>query len=97
VIGAGHASLQVPRDGRRYTLRVEAPGFVPVSDVLRASGDAQISRTLVALDAGAPPRPRSTHATTHATTPATPPTAPPRSPPPALVPNRRPIDPTYPE
>jgi serine/threonine protein kinase len=93
VIGAGHASLRVPRDGRSYALRVEAPGFVPIRDVLRASGDAQISRTLIALDAGAPPRPRSTHTTTV----VTPPSTPPRPSPPVLVPHRRPIDPTYPE
>jgi hypothetical protein len=95
VIGAGHASLRVPRDGRSYTLRAEAPGFVPFRDVLRASGDAQISRSLVALDGGAPAR-----VTAPSRRPATPPAATPRAPDPTaptLVPHRRPIDPTYPE
>jgi serine/threonine-protein kinase len=99
VIGAGHASLRVPRDGRSYALRAEAPGFVPFRDVLRASGDAQISRTLEALDGGSPARvtapsrrPPPPPAGTPAATPrATSPTAP------TLVPHRRPIDPTYPE
>ncbi|MFO0630029.1 MAG: hypothetical protein U0325_31000 [Polyangiales bacterium] len=92
VIGAGHASVRVPRDGRSHTLRVEAPGFVPVHDVLRASGDVQISRPLEVLDAGAPARPTPVaRPTTSAAT------APRGTPPPVQVPHRRPIDPTYPE
>jgi hypothetical protein len=54
-VGQGHAELLRPRDGRRYQLRLSAPGHANVSDVLVANADARISRVLAPL--GAPPPP----------------------------------------
>lgn len=51
VVGQGHAELLRPRDGRRYQLRLTAPGHANVSDVLVASADARISRVLAPLGA----------------------------------------------
>lgn len=89
VIGAGHASIRAPRDGRLYALRVEADGFVPYREVLRASGDVQISRTLLPRDAGAAPAPLP-----HAAPPRPQPRAP--GDPPVVIQHRRPIDQTWP-
>ena len=41
--GVAHAAVRTPRDGRRHTLRVEAPGFAPYSDVLRADTDLALT------------------------------------------------------
>jgi serine/threonine-protein kinase len=53
VVGQGHAELLRPRDGRRYQLRLSAPGHANVSDVLVAGADARISRVLAPLTAPA--------------------------------------------
>ncbi len=55
VVGQGHAELLRPRDGRRYQLRLSAPGHANVTDVLVAGADARISRVLAPL--GASPAP----------------------------------------
>lgn len=55
VVGHGHAELLRPRDGRRYQLRLSAPGHAHVSDVLVASADARISRVLAPMDPPAAP------------------------------------------
>jgi serine/threonine protein kinase len=57
VVGQGHAELLRPRDGRRYQLRLSAPGHANVSDVLVAGADARISRVLAPLIAPAAPVP----------------------------------------
>ncbi|MDO9021195.1 MAG: serine/threonine-protein kinase [Deltaproteobacteria bacterium] len=51
-LGAGHASVEVTRAGV-HTLRVEADGYLPYVDAVRADGDLRISRSLVrrAVDA----------------------------------------------
>lgn len=51
-LGAGHASMEVARGGA-HTLRVEADGYLPYVDAVRADGDLRISRSLVrrAVDA----------------------------------------------
>ena len=51
-LGAGHASMEVARGGL-HTLRVEADGYLPYVDAVRADGDLRISRSLVrrAVDA----------------------------------------------
>ncbi len=45
-LGAGHASTQVARGGV-HSLRVEADGYLPFVDSVRADGDLRISRSLV--------------------------------------------------
>ncbi len=46
--GVARAAVRKPRDGRRHTLRVEAPGFAPYSDVLRADTDLSLTIQLTA-------------------------------------------------
>ncbi len=46
-IGVGQAEVVRPQDGRRYQLQVEAPGFNPLTEVLRADGNVSIERSLV--------------------------------------------------
>ena len=43
-----------PRDGRRFQLRLSAPGHAAVTDVLVASADLRVSRVLVPLAAPPP-------------------------------------------
>lgn len=45
-LGTGHAVVDRPRDGRRWRLEVRARGFLTFSDVLTATGDVRVSRTL---------------------------------------------------
>jgi len=54
VVGAGHAEVVRPRDGRRIQLRLAAPGHAAVTDVLVASADLRVSRVLVPLAAPPP-------------------------------------------
>ncbi len=90
-LGAGHASTQVARGGV-HTLRVEADGYLPFVDAVRADGDLRISRSLVrrvqdAAPSPAPPAPGGVR-------PARPATPAPTTP---RVPGgRRPIDTRWP-
>jgi serine/threonine-protein kinase len=90
VVGQGHAELLRPRDGRRYQLRLSAPGHANVSDVLVASADARISRVLGPAGAPATPPPALVR-----TTPTPPPTPFPTLAP-ALAPSGRPHDRRHP-
>jgi hypothetical protein len=84
-LGAGRGGMNVPRDGRTYALRVTCEGYVPYTEVLRATGDVHISRALLPRDAGVDAVPaRRTRPTRP--TPAV--VAPPSG--------RRPIDPAWP-
>jgi serine/threonine-protein kinase len=53
-LGAGHASVRRPRDGRSYELRVEAPGHEPFREVVVASGDVTLARSLRPIPAPVP-------------------------------------------
>lgn len=90
VVGQGHAELLRPRDGRRYQLRLSAPGHANVSDVLVASADARISRVLGPVGAPAAPPPALVR-----TAPTSPPTPFPTLAP-ALPPSVRPHDRRHP-
>jgi eukaryotic-like serine/threonine-protein kinase len=90
-LGAGHASVEVPRGGA-HTLRVEADGYLPFVDAVRADGDLRISRSLLrrASDASTP-APRAPGDG------ARPPRVSPREPATARPPvGRRPIDTRWP-
>ncbi len=89
VVGQGHAEILRPRDGRRYQLRLSAPGHANVSDVLVAAADARISRVLAPLNGPTPPPPGPT--TVIVRQPAPPPTLVP-----ALVPAGNPHDRRHP-
>ncbi len=101
VVGHGHAELLRPRDDRRLQLRLSAPGFAAVSDVLSCSSDARVSRVLVSLTAPTPPPRQGTNARVAGSAPPQPPPTPPPPPPPNIDPPVRNhehprIDPTNP-
>ncbi len=54
-VGVGHAAVRRPRSGQRHDLRVEAPGFAPHIDVLRADTDQTLTLQLTADTPSAPP------------------------------------------
>jgi serine/threonine-protein kinase len=56
-VGRGGASVRQARDGRAHELRVEAPGYAPHTEVLRADGDVSVTAQLTPEDAAAPPAP----------------------------------------
>ncbi len=79
LVGQGHAEVLRPRDGRRYQLRLSAPGRANVSDVLVASADARVSRVLapmIALPTAPPSTPRSPSVSPPPSAPSPPPPAP---------------------
>ncbi|MFO0645542.1 MAG: protein kinase [Polyangiales bacterium] len=53
-VGVGHAAVRRPRSGERHDLRVEAPGFAPHLDVLRADTDQTLTLQLTADTPTAP-------------------------------------------
>ncbi|MFO0653152.1 MAG: protein kinase [Polyangiales bacterium] len=77
VVGHGHAELLRPRDDRRLQLRLSAPGFAAVSDVLSCSTDARVSRVLVSLTAPTPPPRQNNNARVVGSAPPPPPPPPP--------------------
>ena len=93
VVGAGHAEVVRPRDGRRIQLRLAAPGHAAVTDVLVASADLRVSRVLVPLAAPPDLVPRQPPRLTPQLLP--PPQAPPEPPRPRDHTHPR-IDPTNP-
>ncbi|MFO0609388.1 MAG: serine/threonine-protein kinase [Polyangiales bacterium] len=56
-VGRGGAAVRRARDGRPHELRVEAPGYAPHTEVLRADGDVSVTAQLTPEDAAAPPPP----------------------------------------
>ncbi len=87
VVGHGHAEILRPRDDRRLQLRLSAPGYASMSDVLSCSSDARISRVLVSLSApptkvqpATPPGPTRVTVTSPQTPPPPPPPPPPAEP-----------------
>jgi serine/threonine-protein kinase len=85
VVGNGVADVTRPRDGRRHQLRLSAPGYATVSEVLVADADTHIDRVLAALPA--PPA-------APAAPPALPPVARFSAPHPAHVHRERPTNPS---
>ncbi len=71
-VGVGHAAVRRPRSGQRHDLRIEAPGFAPHLDVLRADTDQSLT---LQLTADAPSAPAARDATTPARRLNTQPTA----------------------
>ncbi len=100
VVGHGHAELLRPRGDRRLQLRLSAPGFAAVSDVLSCSSDARVSRVLVSLTAPpTPPRPNNGARVVGSAPPPPPPppTTPPQNIDPPVRNHEHPrIDPTNP-
>jgi hypothetical protein len=67
LLGRGHAEVLRPRDGARRQLRLAAPGYATVTEVLVADADARVSRMLAPLSRPTPlarmaPRPGSSAA-----------------------------------
>jgi serine/threonine-protein kinase len=106
VVGHGHAEVLRPRDGRRLQLRLSAPGFASVTDVLVSASDARVSRVLVSLappSLAAPAAPAAPGAArpprgvvNAVAAPAPPPDAPRAVAPPRPDPDHPRIDPTNP-
>ena len=46
LLGLRHAEVTRPKDGRRYQLRVSAPGHAPHVEVLTADGNVRVERAL---------------------------------------------------
>jgi len=54
LLGRGHAEVLRPRDGARRQLRLAAPGYATVTEVLVADADARVSRMLAPLSRPTP-------------------------------------------
>jgi hypothetical protein len=78
-VGMGGGAARYARDGRRHELRVEAAGFAPHTEVLRADGDVSVTVQLTRDDDAAAPTPAAPPVSRPAARPA--PTAPAPRPP----------------